>query len=360
MRASPPAALRWLTLSLAGLVAAAGLTLLAGPPPAQGAGKVKLTMFIWAGANQGVVPREVVARYLQGHPDVEIEFWESTNAVTYPKMLAAKQANPNAPLVNFGYFNVDLANRGDADDMWVPLDPARTPALTKLPAPLRRPGNRGIGFSMSHVGLMYNKNLVKDPPTSWTALWDPKWRGKVTFFDNNFVPLVLAARMNGGNEQNVEAGFKVWTEQARNIRALPTTNDALKNIVVTGEAQIAPWFGGIWKFWAEEGAPLGFVNPKEGAVGFPLYLQVVKGSTPEQIKVAEEIINELMAAENNSRDALLTNKIPAFPVPGLAQKMDPAFDPKVIETAIWLDWGVMGQKASEWRQRWEKEVKSKM
>ena len=87
---------------------------------------------------------------------------------------------------------------------------------------------------MSHVGLMYNKNLVKDPPSSWTALWDPKWQGKVTFFDNNFMPLVLAARLNGGNEQSVEPDSVSATEHARTSAALPTTNDALKNIVVTG------------------------------------------------------------------------------------------------------------------------------
>src|SRR5262249_22530529 len=123
---------RWLVLSLAvaavlAAVLAAGLADL-GPAPA--AAPVELTMFISAGANQGVVPREVVARYVKAHPDVEIEFWESTNAATYPKMMAAKQADPKAPLVNFGYFNVDLSNRGDTDDMWVVLDPARIPALT--------------------------------------------------------------------------------------------------------------------------------------------------------------------------------------------------------------------------------------
>ena len=96
-------------------------------------------------------------------------------------------------------------------------------------------------------------------------------------------------------------------EHARNIRALPTTNDALKNIVVTGEAH--RWFGGIGSSGADEGAPLGFVNPKEGAIAFPLYLQIVKGSTPDQIKVAREIISELMTAENNSRDAQLTKNI---------------------------------------------------
>ena len=218
MRVARSSVRLWIVLTLAlAAVLAVGLVAVR---PARAAAKVKLTMFIWAGANQGVVPREVVARYLKAHPDVEIEFWESTNAATYPKMLAAKQANPNAPLVNFGYFNVDLSNRGDTDDMWVPMDPARIPALTKLAPALRRPGNRGLGFSISHVGLMYNKNLVKDPPTSWTALWDPKWQGKVTFFDNNFIPLVLAAKLNGGNEQSVEPGFRLWAEQARNIRAL--------------------------------------------------------------------------------------------------------------------------------------------
>ena len=284
MRVARSSARLWLVLEIA--VAAVLAVGLVGFRPARAAAKVKLTMFIWAGANQGVVPREVVARYLKAHPDVEIEFWESTNAATYPKMLAAKQANPNAPLVNFGYFNVDLSNRGDTDDMWVPMEgnwdiPAMArdfrgyqidreamamtenpralflhcmPAQPKLPPALRRPENRGLGFSVSHVGLMYNRNLVKDPPTSWTALWDPKWQGKVTFFDNNFVPLVLAARLNGGNEQSVDPGFRLWAEHARNIRALPTTNDALKNIIVTGEAQIAPWFAGIWKFWADEGA----------------------------------------------------------------------------------------------------------
>jgi putative spermidine/putrescine transport system substrate-binding protein len=341
-----------------GLAAGAGVAL--GRSPARAADKSKSTIFIWAGAGQGVLPREVVGKYVKTHPESEIEFWESTNAITYPKMLAAKQANPNAPLINFGYFNVDMANRGDADDMWVPMDPARIPALTKIHPSLRRPGNRGIGYGIINVGLMYNKNLVKEPPTSWSALWDPKWRGKVVFFDNYFVPLVLAARMNGGSETNIEPGFRVWAENAKNIRALTGTNDQLKNILVTGEAQIAPWFSAIWKFWADEGAPLGFVNPKEGAIAFPIYLQIVKGSTAEQIRVAEEVVNELLTPENNSRYAKLTHNIPAFPEAGMAQRVDEALNPKVIENAIWLDWATMGQKSSEWRQRWEKEVKSRM
>lgn len=342
-----------------GLAATLALSLLL-IPPAVAAPRVKLTMFIWAGANQGVVPRAVVARYLRAHPDVEIEFWESTNAATYPRMIAAKQADPNKPLVNFGYFNIDISNRGDTDDMWVPMNPTRISNMSRVHSTLRRPGNRGIGYGVSAWGLMYNKNLVKDPPNSWTALWDAKWRGKVAFFDNNFVPLVLAARLNGGNEQNIDAGFRVWADNAKNIKALVTFNDQLKNLLVTGEALIAPWVTSIWKFWEEEGSPLGFTNPKEGVVAFPIYLQIVKGSTPEQIRVAEEVINELLLPENNGRYARLTFGIPSEPEAELSETVRSILNPKLLDSAIWLDWVTMGQKASEWRQRWERDVKSRL
>ncbi len=347
---------KWLcTLLAASLIAG-----LAGMPSVRAAPKVKLTMFIWAGANQGVVPRAVVAGYLKAHPEVEIELWESNNAVTYPKMLAAKQANPQNPLINFGYFNVDISNRGDADDMWVPLDPARIPRIDRVHKTLRRPDNRGIGYGISGLGIMYNKNLVKTPPTSWTALWDPRWRGKVTFFDNNFIPLVLAARLNGGDEKNIDPGFKIWAENAKNLRALVTSNDQVKNLLVSGEAQIAPWFSSIWKFWEEEGAPLGLVNPKEGVVAFPIYLQIVKGSTPAQVHVAEEVISELLAAENNARYARLTFNIPSEGDAKMSATVEQILSPQLLNNAIWLDWATMGQKASEWRQRWEREVKSRL
>ena len=60
-------------------------------------------------------------------------------------MLAAKQANPNAPLINFGYFNVDMANRGDADDMWVPMDSGPHPGARRRST--QASAGRGTGGS---------------------------------------------------------------------------------------------------------------------------------------------------------------------------------------------------------------------
>jgi putative spermidine/putrescine transport system substrate-binding protein len=70
---------------------------LLGDRPVQAAsdGPVRITFFIWAGSNQGVVPREVFKAYREARPEVTIEELESTNAITYPKMVAARRTTPD-------------------------------------------------------------------------------------------------------------------------------------------------------------------------------------------------------------------------------------------------------------------------
>src|SRR6185437_6017897 len=139
-----------------------------------------------------------------------------------------------------------------------------------------RPDNRGVAYQMSAIGLLYNKNLVHTPPDSWTALWSPEYKGKVVMFDYDTRALVIAARLNGGSEKDIDPGFRIWAQHADNFRALVDSNDGVKNALASGDAAIAPWFNSISRIWINEGAPFGFVIPKEGAIGFPLYLTIVK------------------------------------------------------------------------------------
>lgn len=349
---------RVLSTSMMFLVAALGVAWIPAPAPA--GEKVKLTMFIWAGANQGVVPREVVAEYLKSHPNVEIEFLESNNTVTYPKMVATRKVTPDKPLVNFGYFNVDATAQGDIDDMWLPIDPKNVSNIKDLIPSMRRKGDVGVGYGVTAIGVMYNKNLVKEVPTSWSTLWDPKYR--VTFFDGDWRPLIMAARANGGDESNIDPGFKVWTQHAKNIVALATSNDQVKNMVVSGEAHVAPWFRSIQSVWEKEGAPLGFAVPKEGMVAWPIYLQIAKGTTPAQKRVAEEIINELLAPKWNSRYCDLTNRAPGNRNAKLGKDLesDPVYSKKNMEELINLDWTTISKNQQVWRERWAREVKRKM
>ena len=100
---------------------------------------MKIAFFIWASRNQGVVPREVFKAYREAHPEVTIEELESTNAITYPKIVAARRTTPDNPPVSCGFFNVDAKIRGDADEMWESMNPERIPNIANVLPQYRRP-----------------------------------------------------------------------------------------------------------------------------------------------------------------------------------------------------------------------------
>jgi putative spermidine/putrescine transport system substrate-binding protein len=344
-------------------ILATGLLVLSlSPAAAAAAEQVKITFFIWAGSNQGVVPTEVITAYRASHPDVQIEILESNNMITYPKMVAARRTTPDSPLVHCGFFNVDAINRGDVDDIWESMDPAHIPNMKNELEAYLRPGNRGVAYQMSGIALLYNKNVLKTPPTSWTALWDPANRGRVVMFDYDTRVLAMAARLNGGDERNIDPGFKVWSENAQNFRALVDSNDAVKNALANGDAWIAPWFSSISHIWIAEGAPFGFAVPKEGAVAFPLYLAIAKGVNAAQRTVCEELINTLLEPKNAGRYGLLTANIPTLRDAAMSpeQLADPTLNLDVAKTAIQLDYALISQKTAEWHRRWDREVKIKL
>jgi putative spermidine/putrescine transport system substrate-binding protein len=194
--------------------------------------QIELTHFIWVGGGQGDIPREVIPNYLDGHPNVKIELYEGTNAETYPKMVAAREADPNKPLIHFGFFNIDGTVRGTYQDMWVSLDPQKIPNMKDIYEGFHRPENKGIGWGMLGLGILYNTDFVEEPPTTWLDLIDPKFRGKVILWDADFKRHLLPiAHALGGNAKNVEESWDLISKAAKDGQfvSLGTSNDDMKN-----------------------------------------------------------------------------------------------------------------------------------
>ena len=262
----------------------------AGSALAQGRNPVRITFFIWAGSNQGIVPTGVIQTYQQANPSVKINILESNNVITYPRMVAAWRTTPDKPLVHCGFFNVDSITKGDVEGLWASLDPKRVTNLANIEPKYTRQGSKGAPYMMSGIGILYNKNAVKEPPKSWNDMWDPKYRGRITMFDYDNRMLVIAAKLNGGSEADIDPGFKIWSDNAKNFRALVDSTTPSR----TSWSPATPgWRRGSRAFIRldPEGAPLGFAIPKEGTIGFPLYLAMVKGGTPAQNAVCEDLLN---------------------------------------------------------------------
>jgi putative spermidine/putrescine transport system substrate-binding protein len=324
-------------------------------------------MFVFVGANQGVVPREVQQQYVRDHPHVTVELLEGSNAETYPKMVAAKQANPNRPLVHFGYFNAEASARGDLQQMWLPLDPQVVTHLADILDAYRRPANHGVGWGLTPVVLAYNTDKVKTPPASWNDLWDPKYRGRVllrqapNFFLNG---LITAARLNGGSEKAIDRGFEIVSRAAQDgqIHSFFNSTDQIKTLLTRGDVWLAPAFGSMVVTWKAEGAPVDYVIPREGMVAVPQYLQLVAGSSPAQQYHAQALINLLLEPRALGRYCDLTNSAPASRRVQLAARLakEPAYGREAAEGAMQIDWQTVSAQSAAWLERWNREVKARM
>ena len=346
-----------LSKSVAGSSLALLLSIAAIPAAAQE--DVNITFFIWAGSNQGVVPMEVIEAYRAENPNVTIDIIESNNTITYPKMVAARRTTPDDPLVHCGFFNVDSMNKGDVDDMWVSITPDLVPNMENVLDRFIRPEGKGVGYQMAGIGILYNSEKVSEPPTSWSVLWEEGNDKEVVFFDYDTRMLTIAARLNGGDEYDIDPGFEVWAGAVDNIRALVDSNDGVKNLLVSGDALYAPWFSSIAAVWMEEGAPLGLAVPDEGMIAFPIYLTIGKGTTEAEQRVCGELINELLTPENAARYGQLTLAVPVVENAALSEEQmaNPMLNIEVAEKAILLDYKHIAEMSSEWRERWDREVK---
>src|SRR3954451_5927347 len=171
--------------------------------------------------------------YAQARPLVFATFtgsWEEAHkAVLVP---AFRKANADAAIVLDPMLSVDQIAKVNAAKANPPIDvmlhdpgpalvaigqdlvdpfPADKSAYYKDLIPEAQDGMGPAPF-FQVVGLTYNPETVKTPPTSWADLWNPEFKGKVGITNLNSTLgtgwLVEIARMRGGSEANVDAGFK--------------------------------------------------------------------------------------------------------------------------------------------------------
>lgn len=324
---------------------------------------VELTFFTFEGPGQGDAAKAAVAEYQQTHPNVKVTFFVGSNAVEYPKLLAARKTTPDKPLYNIFQTNPETQAKGNLDGMWLSLNTSKMPNVADVIPSYRQPGDKGIGFGAGVIGLMYNTKKLAAPPQSWSEMWtDPGLKGKVVLWDYLWAynSLPVMARLKGGSEDNVRPGIDFIKQHLGQVNALVTSSQQMQDLLVTGDGAITVWFKGNQKVWASEGKPYGFVVPKEGAIGFPLSINVVAGTTPEQQRAAEDIINLILSPKYQQVYSEGTSTAPTNGKATLPASLstDPAYSPETLKNAIQLDWAKMAVQNQAWKDLWDREVKA--
>jgi putative spermidine/putrescine transport system substrate-binding protein len=313
--------------------------------------------------------------FAQARPLVFATFtgsWEEAHkAVLVP---AFRKANADAAMVLDPMLSVDQiakvnaakANPGPAlvaigQDLVEPYPVEKSTYYKDLIAEAQEPMGPAPFFQV--VGLTYNPDTVKTPPTSWADLWKPEFKGRVGITNLNSTLgtgwLVEIAKMRGGSEANVDPGFKALEELKPNIAAVAANPGALATLFQQGQIDVSPGNFNAIQILKARGVPVEFVAPKEGAIAFKTTIHIVKNSPNREL--AFKLIEAAMMPEVQTT----LMKSPYLIVPtnskvamgGEIARILAKDTAELKQKFVFQDWKKINEQRPAWIERFNREIK---
>jgi spermidine/putrescine-binding protein len=177
----------------------------------------------------------------------------------------------------------DVATMIASAGLAAPLDLAKLPAYAQLSERLRNMplvrvnGNvYGVPFTWGPNPLLYDTTYFTKPPESWTVLWDPKLKGKISAWDE-LSTIYMAAQVLGYDKPDPNHVYNLSDAELDNVR---------KKLI-----ELKP---NIRKFWSTGGELTNLFENHEivAAMGWPL--------TTNQLRAAKFPIAETIPQENTT------------------------------------------------------------
>ncbi len=135
-----------------------------------------------------------------------------------------------------------------------------------------------VPWTWGTTSLGYNPKFVKDAPTSWAALWDPRYAGKVGFFDDYDTAIRTAALYLGLDPQNPDLGKvkDALLALKKNTRTYWASYDDFLKPYAAEEIVIGNMWAGLATKLTNAKQPVVYVHPREGTIGWTDFWAIAK------------------------------------------------------------------------------------
>lgn len=168
------------------------------------------------------------------------------------------------------------------------------------------PGNKySVPYMFGTVGIVYNKDVVKEKVDSFDILWDEKYKDKVFMFDTYRDTMGAALKklgysLNTKNPKEIEEAKNLLLDQRKTINPIYGVDNGT-TMIPAGETDINMIWSGEGLNLQDENPNLVYVVPKEGANFWIDSLCVPKNA--KNIEGAEKFINFVSDKESAFRIA---------------------------------------------------------
>ncbi len=224
----------------------------------------RLGSFALSAVRQSVAPERMPSR---GRPETSTSFILNIFAESQQAVRDRVTQAPSGSVAQYAHL-IDIAKRG------------------------------GYGVAINPITIIYDKRKASKPVTSWKDLWNPEWKGRISWpaypSAEGTAGLLMSAKVWGGSETNMDIAFEKIKE-LKPFAAISSSQDELYQMFDTGICDIAIEFGSLSRKYGESRNPnLVIANPKEGQAAALNVACITAGTTNQ--KLAEEWINLHLSA----------------------------------------------------------------
>ncbi|HTY83267.1 MAG TPA: ABC transporter substrate-binding protein [Silvibacterium sp.] len=196
-----------------------------------------------------------------------------------------------------------------------------SPKLTGMPLVKNEGKVYGVPLTWGPNPLLYDKTAFAQPPATWAELWDPKYKDKLSLWDD-LSSIYMAAQVLGFGKQDSTAIYNLSDAQLDqvkaklialkpNIRKLWSTGGELTNLFQNHEVIAAMGWPLVTNQLRRAGLPIEEEIPAEGTTGWIDHLMITSSS--ENKDLAYSLLNYMISAQTQKQLSDVTGYIPANP-----------------------------------------------
>ena len=209
-----------------------------------------------------------------------------------------------------------------------PLDLSKIPSYLQLSPKLRelplvKMNGRiyGVPFIWGPNPILYATTAFAQPPDSWSIFWDPKYKGKISLWDE-LSSVYMAAQVLGYDkpdpdqiynlsDDQLEAVKRKLIELKPNIRKYWSTGGDLTNLFQNHEIILAMGWPLMTNQLRALKFPIGEMIPKENTTGWIDHLMITTASSHKEL--ATEFLEYMIEAQTQKKVSDVTHYTPANP-----------------------------------------------
>ncbi|MBZ5666407.1 MAG: ABC transporter substrate-binding protein [Acidobacteriia bacterium] len=278
-----------------------------------------LNLLVWEGYAD---PSYVKAFEEQNHCKVSASYMGSSDE------LVAKLRGGSSGNYDVISPSSDVATMIATSGLAAPLDLGKLPSYSQLSPQLtslslvRVKGDvYGVPFMWGPDPMIYDTTAFPQAPESWSVMWDPKLKGKISVWDD-LSTVYMAAQVLGYdkpdsghlynlNDQELDAVKKKLVELKPNIRKMWSTGGELTNLFQNHEVVIAMGWPLMTNQLRKSNFPVGETIPNENTTGWIDHLMITAGSDNKDL--AYKFLEFMIQSQTQKKVTDVTGYTPANP-----------------------------------------------